>query len=225
MKVNQINSSSYTMLYVIVNYGSGSKVMHCLKKVGIPGGTIIPGLGTVKHGLLNFLSLYEEEKEIVAIGTDNQTAEEVTDYLDKIFQFDKPHHGLVMTVPLRAIVGSRRYLSKKEIQMKEKETMYQLITTIVERGRAEEVIEAAQSQGSRGGTILNGRGAGIHETSTLFQMAIEPEKEVVWIITETEKTEPIVNAIESVLAIDQPGQGIIFVQDISDVRGLYRQKG
>nr|WP_246201298.1 P-II family nitrogen regulator [Streptococcus ovuberis] len=211
------------MLYVIVNYGLGSKVMAHLKKMGIPGGTIIPGLGTVKHGLLNFLSLYEEEKEIVVIGTSHQLAEELLEYLDKMFQFGKPHHGLAMTVPLQAIVGSRRYLHTKEIPIKENNPMYQLITTIVERGRAEEVIEVAQRQGSRGGTILNGRGAGIHETSTLFQMAVEPEKEVVWIITELEKTEIIVEAIESALGIAQPGQGIIFVQDISDIRGLYHQ--
>ena len=71
--------------------------------------------------------------------------------------------------------------------------MYQSIIAIVERGHAENVIDAATQAGSRGGTIINARGSGIHETSTLFAMEIEPEKEVVLIVAEKKNTDHIVN--------------------------------
>lgn len=98
--------------------------------------------------------------------------------------------------------------------------MYQAIYSIVDRGRAQAVIEAAERAGSRGGTVINARGSGIHETSKLFSMEIEPEKEIVLIVAQTEKTSGIVAAIREELGIDEPGKGIVFVQDIGEVFGL-----
>ena len=64
----------FELIYVIVNYGMGSRILHKAKKYGIPGGTIFLGRGTVSNALLNFLSLYDERKEIVMMGTDQETA-------------------------------------------------------------------------------------------------------------------------------------------------------
>ena len=98
--------------------------------------------------------------------------------------------------------------------------MYQAIYTIVDRGRAQAVIEAAERVGSRGGTVINARGSGIHETSKLFSMEIEPEKEIVLIVAQTQKTSDIVSAIREELGIDEAGKGIVFVQDVSEAFGL-----
>ena len=65
---------------------------------------------------------------------------------------------------------------------------YQLIITIVEQGNAEDVIDCAKKGGAEGGTILTGRGAGIHDTAKILGILIEPEKEVVLTLIEKEKT-------------------------------------
>jgi nitrogen regulatory protein P-II len=46
--------------------------------------------------------------------------------------------------------------------------MYSLMTVIVERGKAEKAVEIANKTGAVCVTIINGRGAGIHETSKVF---------------------------------------------------------
>ncbi|MDD4189325.1 MAG: P-II family nitrogen regulator, partial [Eubacteriales bacterium] len=61
-----------------------------------------------------------------------------------------------------------------------------------------------------------------HETSKLFSMDIEPEKELVMILSEKEKTETIVSSIREALNIDDPGMGIMYVQDVSKTYGLYK---
>ena len=99
--------------------------------------------------------------------------------------------------------------------------MYHSITVIVDRGKAEDVIDAATKAGSKGGTIINARGSGIHETSKVFAIEIEPEKEIVLIISKSDKTEDIISSIKEELEIEKPGNGIIFVQNISEVYGLY----
>lgn len=99
--------------------------------------------------------------------------------------------------------------------------MYQNIMAVVDKGKAEDVIESAQKAGSKGGTILNARGSGVHETSKLFSMDIEPEKEIVMILSDENYTEAIVTKIREDLKIDEPGNGIIFVQDVNQTYGIY----
>lgn len=100
--------------------------------------------------------------------------------------------------------------------------MYQVILTVVEKGHAEEVIDAAVRAGSHGGSIINGRGSGVHETATLFGFEVEPEKELVLILATREAARDIVQAISQDLRLAEPGNGIIFVQDVARVRGLYQ---
>ena len=100
--------------------------------------------------------------------------------------------------------------------------MYQVITIIVDKGKAEDVIEAAISAGSKGGTIINGRGSGIHETSKLFSMDVEPEKEIVIILSEVDMTESITSVIREKLNIDEPGKGIIYIQGVNKTYGIFK---
>nr|WP_246566297.1 P-II family nitrogen regulator [Tissierella simiarum] len=98
---------------------------------------------------------------------------------------------------------------------------YEVIFTIVERGVGQEVVDIATSAGSRGATIINARGSGIHENTMFFSMNIEPEKEIVMIIIEKEKSDKIIKSIKETLQIDEPGKGIMFVMDVNKTSGLF----
>lgn len=210
----------FELIYVVVDHGQGSKVLQKAKKYGISGGTICHGRGTVNSSLLHFLSLYEERKEVVLLGADSRTAREAIPKLDKTFKFAKPHHGILFSVGTCEILGSR---CNKALPMEEGEekSMYQIIITVVNRGRAEDVIDAAKEKGSKGGTIINARGSGVNETTKLFNMDIEPEKEVVMILSKKDIVMDIVAHIREKLNIDTPGNGIIFIQDVKETYGVY----
>lgn len=212
----------FELIYVVVNYGMGSRILQKAKKHGISGGTIFLGKGTINNSLLNFLSLYDERKEIVLLGTDYHTADHALVELNKKFKFEKPNHGIVFTTSACEIVGSRCYKSEENEEGRGvNKLMYQNIIIIVNRGKAEEVIEAAKAAGSKGGTIINARGSGVNETSKLFNMDIEPEKEIVIILSKEDITEAIVTSIREKLEIDKPGNGIVFIQNINKAYGVY----
>ena len=97
---------------------------------------------------------------------------------------------------------------------------YQLIITIVEQGNAVDVIECAKKGGAEGGTILTGRGAGIHDTSKILGILIEPEKEVVLTLIEKEKTDDVLEAIAVGMELEKPGKGISFVIDVPKAAGI-----
>ncbi|GEL78742.1 P-II family nitrogen regulator [Tenuibacillus multivorans] len=210
------------LVCIIVNFGLGSKVLQTAKKHGMRGGTVLLGKGTIKNHLLELLAINDVKKEIVLMGSDRKTVNYVLEKLDQKFKFSKPNHGIAFTTSINRVIGARSLKSDHMLERRgADQKMYHAITVIIEKGNAEDVIDAASEAGSKGGTIINGRGSGIHETSKLFSMNIEPEKEIVMILSERDSTDAIVSSIRKKLKIDEPGNGIIFIQDINQTYGLY----
>ncbi|HEY8423958.1 MAG TPA: P-II family nitrogen regulator [Clostridia bacterium] len=217
-----VKMPKFELIYIIVNHGMGSKVLKKAKEYGMRGGTVFLGRGTVKNAFLEFFSLYDARKEIIIMGADAKTADQAVEALSKNFHFDKPNHGIAFTVSARNILGSTAYKGEEsDSDEGANNPMYQLIITIVNKGKAEEVIDSATAAGAKGGTILNARGSGIHETSKVFNMEIEPEKETVLILCKADVTKAIVESIYNNLELGKPGNGIIFVQDVNSAYGIY----
>lgn len=97
---------------------------------------------------------------------------------------------------------------------------HKLIVAIVKRGWAERIIQAAQVAGARGGTILCGRGTGIHEQKRLLGIMIEPEKEIILILIHRDKVKPVLKAVVDAGCMEKPGTGIGFVLDVEKVVGI-----
>ena len=103
--------------------------------------------------------------------------------------------------------------------VKEK-VMYNIIYVIVEKGKAEDVIDAANKAGSTGATIINARGAGSGEVRTFFSMEIESEKEEIFFVVRSDQKDTIVEAIREHLETDESGNDILFVLNVDEVYGL-----
>lgn len=212
----------FNLICVIVNFGLGSDVLKFSKQHGVSGGTIFLGKGTIKNAFLELLDLSESRKEIVLMATDATMEDTLLIELNKKYKFSKPNHGIAFTTSIINILGKSGCGCKANYEGRGVEdSMYNLIMAIVERGKAEAAIEAARAAGSKGGTIIHARGSSIHETSKVFSMEIEPEKEIVLIISENNLTDKIAEAIKDHLHMDEPGNGIIFIQPINKILGLY----
>ena len=212
----------YELICVIVNFGLGSDVLRFSKQHGINGGTIYLGKGTIKNAILEFLEISESRKAIVLMASEATTAYNALEEINEHFKLSKPNHGIAFSTSVMSIFGTDRIQCKGDNESRGVEkTMYNLIMVVVDRGKAEAVTEAAAKAGSRGGTIIHARGSSIHETSKVFSMDIEPEKEIVLIISDKNKTDEITASINEQLLINEPGNGIIFVQDINKAYGLY----
>lgn len=218
---NNPDQKQLVLFFVIVNFGLGSKVMKIAKQNGITGGTIFLGKGTINNHLLEILDLSDVRKEIVMIIAEKTLASQALEELNRKFNFDKPKHGIAFSTSVAGLIGTRDSL---ELNHKESrgvtDTMHHAIFTVVDKGNADAVIQAATAAGSRGATIINARGSGIHENSMLFSMAIEPEKEIVMILATNDLTEAIVASIRENLKIDDPGNGIMFILNVNKTYGL-----
>ena len=97
---------------------------------------------------------------------------------------------------------------------------HEVILCIVNSGFSEEVMDAAREDGARGGTVIRARGTANMEAEKLFNIAIQPEKEIVMILVESRLKNNILHALYRAVGLNTPGQGIAFTLPVDDVVGL-----
>jgi nitrogen regulatory protein P-II 1 len=97
---------------------------------------------------------------------------------------------------------------------------WSLIVSIVRKGWGSAVLEASVKAGARGGTVIFGRGAGIHEREKIFGMSIEPEKEILLTIVPSNLTDKILDEIVRTAELNETGRGIAFVLPVDRVAGV-----
>ena len=97
---------------------------------------------------------------------------------------------------------------------------YALIVTILNRGFADQAMDAAKRAGAHGGTVLHARGSGVHEAEKFFGVQIQPEKEVVLILVQTGAKDEIMRAIVREAGLNREGRGLTFALPVDDVAGI-----
>lgn len=218
------DNCKWQLLTVIVECSVGSKVLKIARKNRITGGTIMIGHGTYSSTGHFWDDDYEARKEMVLMIADPEIIEQAMTQIGDILKLDKPNHGIAFVLSVQDLLGSTRcrpaHQSNPMHQEGMRSDMEKAIFVIVDRGSAELVVEAAEASGSRGATIINARGAGVHETSRLFAMEIEPEKEIVLILAEADISESIMDAVNKAAQLDEPGKGILFAIDVQKSYGL-----
>ncbi len=95
-----------------------------------------------------------------------------------------------------------------------------LIVTVVNKGWGDTVVEASMKAGAEGGTIMFGRGVGIHEKKKILGIPIEPQKEIVFTVTPSKKAEAILNEIVQAARLCEPGRGIAFTIPVDRFAGM-----
>lgn len=104
--------------------------------------------------------------------------------------------------------------------MNPEELHHDLIVTIIPKGSAEKALRASREAGAEGGTVLYGRGAGIHEKRTILGVPIEPEKEILLTVVPHTLSRQVLERIVEAAQLNLPGKGIAFVVALDGVAGI-----
>lgn len=217
--MRSLKSRRLEMLVVIVEHNKASKVLHLSDEKGVTASVAMLGRGTASRTIFDYLGLNDKKKAVLMLFGKTEEIMDFADYLVEKLEMDKPNHGIAYIESAFNVFGTEDNANGSE-NIKRGENMYNAIYTIVEKGNADDVIEAAQKGGSRGGTVMHARGSGSEEARKVFNMLIEPEKEIVLIISEEAKTKDIVESIRKETGIEEQGKGIIFVTNVAQTYGL-----
>lgn len=97
---------------------------------------------------------------------------------------------------------------------------HEVIMCVVNAGYSDMVMDAAREFGARGGTVIHARGTANIEAEKLFNIPIQPEKEIVMILVEKEIKDDILHALYQKVGLQSEGKGIAFCLPVEDVVGL-----
>ncbi len=100
------------------------------------------------------------------------------------------------------------------------EIKYDLIITIVNKGYADYVVQASREAGATGGTIIDALSSNSMDTQKFLGITIQPEKEIVLTVVNSNTKNKIMKAIVENTNLDTIGRGMCFALPISKITGL-----
>ncbi len=213
----------FQILTLILSEHQCHKCVQLARENGICGGILTLGKGTVNSSVLNLLGIKSQKREVVSFLMEKDKAIKMLDRFTEELQLYKNGHGIAFLTSV--LVANQETDNNRvvgnTVQGLEDEVMYRKLTVIVDRGLAEDVMYTARKAGVGGGTIMHGRGVGAEHTTKLFGMEIEPEKELVLMLTPGEIIDKVMEALSQELQIGEPGKGVMFVEPVVEVRGLF----
>lgn len=162
-------------------------------------------------------------KEILAIPVSDELSDKLHDVLSEAFMFSKSNMGIAFTIPFRRWQPRTSEHDETINLSASDDAPYVCIVTIVDKGRSRDCIKSARAAGAKGGTLIHGRGAGI-PTDFYYPLVIEPQKDIIIIVTPKDKAPAIKERIFSDLDLGKAGNGIIFTFPVSRASGLFEQR-
>ena len=219
------------MLVTIVDRGKGAAAVSLYRAQRLHFDYLCMGRGTATSVILDYFGLSETEKDVVITLVPDRRAETVIRLADEKFRFSSPGQGIVFTVPLSGVSGQVPQIlcrpenlpdHGKEGDEKPMDTnsKYALILTIVNRGSLDAVMDAARGEGARGGTVLHARRVGMEDTENLLGFTLQPEKEVVAILTPETQKRALMSAINKAAGLLTEARGILFSLPVDDLVGF-----
>ena len=95
-----------------------------------------------------------------------------------------------------------------------------LLTIVVQRKLGDAVLDAALEAGAAGATFFYGQGTGVRQKLGMLGMFVEAEKQVIFVVTDPEKADKVLQAAAKAGRLDKPGQGFAYVQEVVKAVGF-----
>lgn len=206
------------LFFSVVDRGKADAALRKAREIGLSAVTVFLGKSLILPTLLGRLGLIEAHKEILVIpvtSEDYSAIDETFKQPPGLFSKDR---SLTFSIPFRRwplMVTPEE--SAQTISLDD--YTYYGIMTIVDRGRSQACSKAARAAGAKDAILIHGRGAGV-PVDYYFPLVIEPQKDIVMVITPKENVAAIKARISSELELEKVGNGILFTLPVIEPHGL-----
>ncbi|MCL2122933.1 MAG: P-II family nitrogen regulator [Desulfovibrionaceae bacterium] len=212
------------LLIAIAGKYSGQLVVAACKRGGARGGTKAVGRGMARY-FTGGDNADEAVSETLIFSVMHDEADNVVRELIRTSLEDPEHiSGMALVVDVAAMArpgdGAKNAQDAPERAGSERmDTGNTLITCIITRGLADEIMRVARQAGAGGGTILSARGTGTEDDVKFFGISLAPEKEMLLIVARNDSVLPaILDAVCALPVFSEPGGGIVYT---TPVDGFY----
>jgi nitrogen regulatory protein PII len=217
------------VLITILDHGLENALVNVYKSNNVPILLLTHGKGSAKSVIYEILG-YGGPKKTVSFSAHTKTmTKHILKQLNDRIDFSKPGTGIAFTINISSIssvlskvcVGADKYLKigSEDMSLTSKDP-YHLIITIVNSGFFDQVMAAAKKVGANGGTVVHARGLGSKEAMKYLGITIQPEKDLVLILTPKEKKLAIMESIMHEVGLNTAGTGICFSLPVDSTIGV-----
>lgn len=219
-------NSQSVLTVTIVNRGWGERVAALLAGNGCRFHLLTHATGTADTKLLDYLGLGETDKDLVLSILPRDVAKETLLLLERRIELHKSGHGIAFTIPIGSILSvnavndPQNPLQGKKEENEVPQNEYDLIVICSNKGYTDDIMDAARSANAKGGTALHARRVGVQEAESFFGITIQPEKEVILILTEHAKKESVMRAVMEHPGLQAQTRAVVFSLPVGDVAGL-----
>ncbi len=220
---SEIRKANFSLLTVIVSRSKGSRALKTALSCGALEASCFLGKGTIPNTGLHMLEMNEVHKEIILAAVKSSCEQDILDRLSDVFHFERPNSGIAFTMPVSEVVRfgkvSQKNIIGDESQVKDQGS-HGAVLLIVNKEQGQAVIDIAQKHGYFGGTIIKARGSA-SALNVVLDMLVEPEKEVVLMVTEREQAHSLAEMLYQTLELYRDNTGIIAIVNINKTAGLH----
>lgn len=221
--------SSFKLFFSVVPHGKGEKLTRAAMESGCRGGTVLMGRSLAKTNLVAMLGLGENSKDIIMMLVENEVSDSVKNAIVKAASKEKRNFGELFSIGIDSLLkagaaedtDTAGSLTQEEDIMN---TQNEMITVIVNKGYADDVMAAARRAGAGGGTVINARGTAKETDERFFGMHIVSEKEMLVMVVPAEKKAAVLTAIRELKCLKDPGMGIAYSGKVEDFALLGKSK-
>ena len=193
-------------------------IIRILNKNNIPMTLGRYGRDTATDMMLDYLGIDEKEK---CITFSFSTIDMAYDVCKKIK--DKYKDTYSFAIPISTVGGKQimEHLSENmpESSQKNISTKFnkELLMVITNRGYVDNVMEIAREAGAPGGTVIHARGTGAGDSEKFFGVTVGAEKEMIFIATDKEKRNVIMQAIMKKAGSSTKADSVIFSLPVTEI--------
>lgn len=209
------------LLCLITNSDMDDAVREIFLEHNLVFSFVCNGRGTASNSLLDYYGIEGREKRIYVSLITKSVEIRVFEDISYLLSLKKIGNGICFSIPLSSSNGFVRDLLssyKEEIDMEVNDRYHLVITSVLE-GYSDMVMSAAKKGGASGGTVISGRSLGTGNANFL-KLKIEPEKDIVLIVTPEYKKNNVMHCISAKCGIKTEAKGVCISIPIDSVIGI-----
>lgn len=231
--------SPVKLLVSIVDRGRGTGLTTYYNKKYPHTSFLAMGVGTASTAIMDMLGLDSADKDVIFSFVNAEALPDMLNELSgrKFMKFSG--RGIAFTMrltgissllhtalmqsgdfpaPLLTDESHEAPLRKEQVPvMTSDENAYSLILAVAEPGYTEQIMEAARDAGATGGTVLHARGFGHGAAEHFLALTIQPEKEIISILTPAENRVAIMRAINEKFGLRNEAKAMILSLPVEDL--------
>ena len=207
--------NNFVLLMIEVPHNKSDMISQAANEAGCEGGTVLIGRKISSNKVAVAFGLGSTTIEIIYILTNQGKKDGIISAIKEKALKEKFNFGAIYELKADGLMKTGKYLEGEKTMANK--NPQEMITVILNRGYADDAMQAARKAGAGGGTVVIAGGTANEKDEKFFGMHFVPEKEMLMIVVDSDKKDAVLEAIRTLPCLSEPGSGIAFTSAVNDV--------